>query len=305
MDSVFGVLYYIIKTRQYIRERGDVMDTKKLKLIAIISMFIDHLPRIMSLEMWEVIAGNIALLFPDKEEFINALIIDKIPVFMSYIGRLAAPIFMFCVTVGFRYTKDIKKYILRVFLFALISQIPYILFMQAEEYASGLSKFEITPFYEISLNIMFTLGLGLVALYFYEKLKDNIMIIRLIPIVVTALTAHSIRMEGGYAYIIYIFMFYVLRDISILKKAFIWIFVIIICRLPLIYNLLQITDDLSRIMPTLRMNILGVYAGVFITFFFNNKKIVISKAFKYIMYWFYPVHLMLLYFLYLLSRTAF
>ena len=258
------------------------MDTKKLKLIAIISMFIDHLPRIITLKMWELIAGNIVLLFPNKEEFINTLIIDKIPIFMSYIGRLAAPIFMFCITVGFRYTKNIKRYILRVFIFALISQIPYILFMQAEEYASGFSKFDITPFYEINLNIMFTLGLGLVALYFYEKLKDKNIIIRLIPIITTALFAHAIRTEGGYTYIIYIFMFYVLRDMSILKKAFIWIFIIIICRLSLMYQLLQMTDNIASAMATLRLNILGVYVGVFFTFFFNNKKIIISNVFKYL-----------------------
>ena len=281
------------------------MDTKKLKLIAIISMFIDHLPRIITLKMWELIAGNIALLFPNKEEFINTLIIDKIPIFMTYIGRLAAPIFMFCITVGFRYTKNIKRYILRVFIFALISQIPYILFMQAEEYASGFSKVDITPFYEISLNIMFTLGLGLVALYFYEKLKDKNIIIRLIPIITTALIAHAIRTEGGYTYIIYIFMFYVLRDLSILKKAFIWIFIIIICRLSLMYQLLQMTDNIASAMATLRLNILGVYVGVFFTFFFNNKKIIISNVFKYLMYWFYPVHLILLYSLYLLNTAIF
>ena len=281
------------------------MDTKKLKLIAIISMFIDHLPRIITLKMWELIAGNIVLLFPNKEEFINTLIIDKIPIFMSYIGRLAAPIFMFCITVGFRYTKNIKRYILRVFMFALISQIPYILFMQAEEYASGFSKFDITPFYEISLNIMFTLGLGLAALYFYEKLKDKNMIIRLIPIITTALIAHVIRTEGGYTYIIYIFMFYVLRDMSILKKAFIWIFIIIICRLSLMYQLLQMTDNIASVMATLRLNILGVYVGVFLTFFFKNKKIIINNVFKYLMYWFYPGHLILLYSLYLLSTAIF
>ena len=281
------------------------MDTKKLKLIAIISMFIDHLPRIITLKMWELIAGNIVFLFPNKEEFISTLIIDKIPVFMSYIGRLAAPIFMFCITVGFRYTKNIKRYILRVFIFALISQIPYILFMQAEEYASGFSKVDITPFYEISLNIMFTLGLGLVALYFYEKLKDKNIIIRLTPIMAAVLISYILNTEGSYVYIIYIFMFYVLRDMSILKKAFIWIFIIIICRLSLMYQLLQMTDNIASVMATLRLNILGVYVGVFLTFFFNNKKIIINNVFKYLMYWFYPVHLILLYSLYLLSTAIF
>ena len=149
------------------------MNTKRLKIIAIISMLIDHIPRIIPQQMWIAIAESISLSFPGKEELVSEIVIDRVPSIMGYIGRLAAPIFMFCITVGFRYTKDIKKYILRVFTFAFISQIPYILFTQSEEYASGFSKLEVTPFYKIDLNIMFTLGLGLVALYFYEKLKNK------------------------------------------------------------------------------------------------------------------------------------
>ena len=281
------------------------MNTKRLKIIAIISMFIDHIPRIIPWQMWVAIADSLAILFPGKEELISDIVIDIIPGIMGYIGRLAAPIFMFCITLGSRYTKDIKKYILRVFTFALISQIPYILFMQSEEYASGFSKLEVTPFYKIDLNIMFTLGLGLIALYFYEKLKDKNKIIRLTPIIAASLISYILNTEGGYVYIIYIFMFYVLRDLSILKKAFIWIFIIIICRLPLLFHLLQINNDIMRALPTMRANTVGVYVGVFLTFFFNNKKTHISKIFKYLMYLFYPVHLILLYLTYLLFSNIF
>ena len=190
-------------------------------------------------------------------------------------------------------------------IFAFISQIPYILFIQSEEYASGFSKLEVTPFYKIDLNIMFTLGLGLIALYFYEKLKDKNKIIRLTPIIAASLISYILNTEGGYVYIIYIFMFYVLRDLSILKKAFIWIFIIIICRLPLLFHLLQINNDLMRALPTMRANTVGVYVGVFLTFFFNNEKTQISKTFKYLMYLFYPIHLMLLYLTYLLLSNIF
>ena len=281
------------------------MNTKILKIIAIISMLIDHIPRIIPQQMWIAIAESISLLFPGKEELVSEIVIDRVPGIMGYIGRLAAPIFMFCITVGFRYTNDIKKYILRVFTFALISQIPYILFMQSEEYASGFSKLEVTPFYKIDLNIMFTLGLGLVALYFYEKLKDKNIIIRLTPIIAAALISYILNTEGDYVYIIYIFMFYVLRDLSILKKAFIWIFIIVICRLPLLFHLLQINNDIIRALPTMRANTVGVYVGVFLTFFFNNEKTQISKTFKYLMYLFYPIHLMLLYLTYLLLSNIF
>lgn len=281
------------------------MNTKRLKIIAIISMLIDHIPRIIPQQMWIAIAESISLSFPGKEELVSEIVIDRVPGIMVYIGRLAAPIFMFCITVGFRYTKDIKKYILRVFTFALISQIPYILFMQSEEYASGFSKLEVTPFYKIDLNIMFTLGLGLVALYFYEKLKDKNIIISLTPIIAATLISYILNTEGGYVYIIYIFMFYVLRDLSILKKAFIWIFIIVICKLPLLFHLLQINNDIMRALPTMRLNTVGVYVGVFLTFFFNNKRITISKTFKYLMYWFYPIHLIMLFLIYLLLSNIF
>lgn len=281
------------------------MNTKRLKIIAIISMLIDHIPRIIPQQMWIAIAESISLSFPGKEELVSEIVIDRVPGIMGFIGRLAAPIFMFCITVGFRYTKDIKKYILRVFTFALISQIPYILFTQSEEYSSGFSKLEVTPFYKIDLNIMFTLGLGLVALYFYEKLKDKNIILRLTPIIAAALISYMLNTEGGYVYIIYIFMFYLLRDIILLKKAFIWIFIIVICRLPLLFHLLQINNDIMRALPTMRANTVGVYVGVFFTFFFNNKKTHISKTFKYLMYLFYPVHLILLYFTYLLLSSIF
>lgn len=284
---------------------GIIMNTKRLKTIAIISMLIDHIPRIIPRQMWIAIAESISLSFPGKEELVSEIIIDRVPGIMGYIGRLAAPIFMFCITVGFRYTKDIKKYIFRVFTFAFISQIPYILFTQSEEYASGFSKLEVTPFYKIDLNIMFTLGIGLVALYFYEKLKDKNIIIRLTPIIAAVLISYILNTEGSYVYIIYIFMFYLLRDLSILKKAFIWIFIIVICRLPLLFNLLQINNDIIRALPTMRANTVGVYVGVFLTFFFNNKKTHISKTFKYLMYLFYPVHLILLYFTYLLLSSIF
>ncbi|AYA99676.1 hypothetical protein D4A81_06840 [Lachnoanaerobaculum umeaense] len=284
---------------------GIIMNTKRLKIIAIISMLIDHIPRIIPWQMWIAIAESISLSFPGKEELVSEIVIDRVPGIMGYIGRLAAPIFMFCITVGFRYTKNIKKYIFRVFTFAFISQIPYILFTQSEEYASGFSKLELTPFYKIDLNIMFTLGFGLVALYFYEKIKDKNTIIRLTPIIAAALISYVLNTEGGYIYIVYIFMFYLLRDVSILKKAFIWIFIIVICRLPLLFHLLQINNDIMRALPTMRVNTVGVYVGAFLTFFFNNKKTHISKTFKYLMYLFYPVHLILLYFTYLLLSSIF
>ena len=73
------------------------MSSFVLKLIAAVTMFIDH-------------AG--LLLFPEWE-------------FMRIIGRLAFPIYAFCIAEGFRYTRNRKLYFLRVFLLGLVCQIVY------------------------------------------------------------------------------------------------------------------------------------------------------------------------------------
>ncbi len=73
------------------------MSSFVLKLIAAVTMFIDH-------------AG--LLLFPEWE-------------FMRIIGRLAFPIYAYCLAEGFRYTKNRNLYFLRVFLLGLVCQIVY------------------------------------------------------------------------------------------------------------------------------------------------------------------------------------
>ena len=67
-----------------------------LKCIAVFSMLIDHIG---------------AFLFPSE-------------VWMRYVGRLAFPIFGFLIVEGFFHTRDLKKYMSRLFVFALISEIP-------------------------------------------------------------------------------------------------------------------------------------------------------------------------------------
>ena len=69
----------------------------QLKWIAIFSMAVDH-------------TG--ALLFPEA-------------MWMRGIGRLAFPIFAFLLTEGFFHTADLYRYLARLGVFALLSEIPY------------------------------------------------------------------------------------------------------------------------------------------------------------------------------------
>ena len=103
-----------------------------LKIIAIVTMFIDHLG-------YAVHNGSFSS--------------------FNYIGRLAFPIFAFQISEGYIHTKNIKKYFLRLLLFAVISQLPFMIFNS------------ILNIHKLYLNTLFTLFLGLVSIYIYDKCK--------------------------------------------------------------------------------------------------------------------------------------
>ena len=76
-----------------------IFNRNALKIIALLSMTIDHIAKVF-------FDGNMI---------------------MVAIGRIAMPIFAFFIAEGFYYTRSKKKFILRLLLFAIISQIPYVL----------------------------------------------------------------------------------------------------------------------------------------------------------------------------------
>ena len=109
------------------------LDTDFLKLIAIIAMLLDHV-------------GNV--FFP------------QYPVF-RWIGRIAFPIFCYCMTVGLLYTLDIKKYLTRLGIFAIISQPFWILAFNPDDVWGNLTNW----------NIFFTLFLSLLSLWAFQEKK--------------------------------------------------------------------------------------------------------------------------------------
>lgn len=109
------------------KKRG--IDSFTLHILAMLFMLCDHL--------W-------ATLFPAQE-------------WMTCVGRLAFPIFAFMIAEGCYYTSNVKKYMLRLFLFAIISEIPFNLIMGS------------SVFYPFHQNVLWTFLLG--VLYRYRSLK--------------------------------------------------------------------------------------------------------------------------------------
>ena len=128
------------------KEVGLNRDTDLLKLIAMISMLVDH-------------AGK--MFFPQYRV-------------MRIIGRLAFPIFAYCIAVGCVYSRDRFKYLSRIVLMGLISQPFYAVALAHSTQSMYAIRFADNPvgavvnFYVqcwATPNIMLTLALGLLLIW--------------------------------------------------------------------------------------------------------------------------------------------
>lgn len=222
------------------------MNSFVLKLIAIITMFIDH---------------------------IGYVIFDGFS-FFNYIGRIAFPIFAFQISEGYIHTKSLKKYFLRLFIFALISQIPFMLFHKI------LSD-------NFALNIFFTLLLGLASIYIYDKSKHKFF--GIIISIIIGIIAELIHCDYGFYGIAIILLFYVFKNNNLLSSISFIIAVTINYLIPIIkYGFYDIYLYLyiSTLIPIIFISL------------YNGKK---GKNTKYLLYLFYPIHLLLIYGIYLIK----
>lgn len=144
-----------------------------LKLIAVMAMVIDHVG-------WGFFANDIV---------------------MRSIGRIVFPIFAYQIAVGYLHTRDPKKYMSRLFTFALISQIPFTLYFET-----------------FTLNVLVTLLLGLVSIYLLDKKKY----IFLLPVIAFAI---FVPMDYGLYGVMFPVIIYLLRDKPkwvVVLSIFIW-----------------------------------------------------------------------------------
>ena len=142
-----------------------------IKLLAMVSMFIDHMGLI---------------LFPEIELF-------------RIIGRLAFPLLAFQIGIGYAHTRSFKNYLLRLFFFGAAMQSFYII-------AGTLLDFDRQPNY---LNVFFTLALGLAAIYSLRSKKYFLLCLILLsqPI----LSVFKIYVDYGLYGILLILMFDMFR----------------------------------------------------------------------------------------------
>ena len=167
------------------------ISSSTLKIIAMISMLIDHIAYIL-------IAPAVRVNGPDSS-------IYTLYRAMRGVGRIAFPIYCFLLTEGFFKTHDRKKYAFRLLLFALISEIPYNLAFYGSLRYSGHS------------NVFFSLLLGFIMMSLMEEAKKHFQDFRIVVMIYLAafaacgVCAEWIQCEYGIKGIIAIALLYLFR----------------------------------------------------------------------------------------------
>ena len=235
-----------------------IINNNTLKIIAMILMLLDHL--------WgTIIPGN---------------------QWMTLIGRMAFPIFAFLIVEGFFHTSDLKKYMKRLFIFGLISEIPFNLI-----YTGSI----IFPFHQ---NVMFTLLLGLLIINEIDKLKNNKEIKKkIIPILkIFLFLIFSIIgfVDYGVTGVLTIVVFYLFRGF---KLAWIGQLISLILLYIVFFEGQSVILNIFNHEYFLPLQSIGILSLIFI-WLYNGEKGKNNKLIKYLFYSFYPVHMLVIYLIY-------
>lgn len=217
-----------------------------LKIIAMISMVLDH----------------IKYAIPSTNCFATIIL-----------GRIAFPIFAFLISEGFVHTHSRPKYMLRMLVFAIVSQIPFYLF--AHNIAHSKANF----------NVMFTFETALIGLYLIDFLKKyngfpqildySIMIIGLVIIL---LFTYFIHPDYSWYGVLTVWIFYVFKKSKILTS--------------LSYVLLNYIYYFSLGYGQEYKMLFATIIPLLLILFYNGKQ---GKKLKYFFYVFYPLHFIILY----------
>jgi len=195
-------------------------------------------------------------------------------IWLRIIGRIAFPIFCFLVAYGCTKTRNARNFFVRLFVFALVSQL-----------LISLALWEIRWQW---LNVFFTLSAGVLSIILIKIIVEHskktaaplIMTCCTVGILCLLLIADVFRFDYGLSGVLLIIMFYlVLWDKLYWKLSVVAIIAI--------FNILMIVRGFESIQWY------SMLSSVFLLIFID-KKLKISKIERWSFYIFYPLHLVIL-----------
>lgn len=235
-----------------------MLNSFQLKIFAMILMILDHL----------------------------VTYVPNMPVWFNWVGRLVAPIFFFFIVEGFFHTHNRKKYIIRLFTWSFVmfagNKIVIMLFKRENS---------------LHNNVFLSLAMAVVLMGVIEwtkgnkENKKNFALGIIVAIVVGALSMFT---EASIYGVTMTLIFYFLRD---KKKKMIFWYVIISLLSTLGLGLTGFISSSERSFSQILFDDvqwMQIFAAPFFLMY-NGERGLNNKFTKYLFYFFYPVHLWIIY----------
>lgn len=224
-------------------ERTGFLNRNQLKYLVIVAMLIDHIA-------WAFVP--------------TASLLGQV---MHIIGRLTGPTMAYMLAEGYHYTRNVKKYALRLGIFAVISWLPF----------SYFERGCIRP----AFGVIYTLFLSLLAIWFWDKGKCSVLWKQLGTL---GLCLLSIFGDWAMFDVLYALTFFRYRD-NPKEKWISFSAITMICCVGMLGNE-PIWSGLFQ---------LGIFLVIPLIQYCYNGKSGSKKPFhKWFFYGFYPLHLLVL-----------
>ena len=220
-----------------------IIDGTTLKIIAMICMVFDHLgDNIFLSQTW-----------------------------MRIIGRIALPLFAFCISEGYIHTKDKKRYLKRLLLFSIISEIPFNLLLNG------------SIFYLEHQNVILTFSIAVLSLIIFDKITSN---------------------KKKISYVFGTIIVLLFAVISLILKTDYNLFAVLLVFIYYVFNSKgnNVRNIIGTVYQLLLRNV-GIYIYGALScipiFLYNGKK---GKGIKWLFYIFYPGHMLIIYLIKILIK---
>lgn len=208
------------------------------------------------------------------------------PLYMVFrvLGRIAAPTMCFFIAEGYAHTSNLKKYMGRLALMAIISHLPYALCFR---YSNIWQVWRVT-------SVIWSLLMGLVALTIVDRFswKGHLVLtlgVRTAAVGICCMLAYSA--DWNYIAVLWVVAFGLLKG-SKGKQVLAFAFGAVLYLVQTYGNGLLMREFYP----------LGVVLFLPLFFLYNGKLGKKSAVLKWAGYWFYPVHLMAIYLVALLMK---
>lgn len=202
---------------------------------------------------------------------------------LTCVGRLAFPVFAFLIVEGCHYTRDLKKYALRLFVFALLSEVPFDLMVGGR------------VFYPFHQNVLWTFLLALGLVHLNERVKNRGILLRgltaLGTVALGCLLGLITMVDYYHAGVLTVLAFYFFRGESWWHR--------LLQLIALTYINLELLGGLGYEVQLFGNTVFLAQQGFALLalipiWLYRGRQGHHSKAFRYLCYSFYPLHLLIL-----------